>query len=370
MRQPHAFQQISLLIAEGHIEQALAALDEIQVQDPEQKREVAYLRAWIALLRDRWDEAAGYLLPQEISGEIIKDLQELGRTERRRRIYYLLVMGDVAADLQHYEQAIDHYTWCLRFLNERRMNDPTRRIRTLLGLGRSYLETDHPAHALEYYQQALRLCQNPTYQLHLPQIYDGLSRTYIHLEQLDCALEYGKQALRLATERGEKDFLCQIGCLLGDIYCQMGNLEAANASYTEALGVASMESIEARVTCLLALAELRMQENKREDAWHYCEIALASRHKVSRLSLLRRLYTICGKVKEAQARQCKGQEEQEAIEQALSFYEQAIETLKSADRTLEMAETYGQMAHLLEGTGRPERALALWKQACLTLQRE
>jgi tetratricopeptide (TPR) repeat protein len=99
-------------------------------------------------------------------------------------------------------------------------------------------------------------------------------------------------------------------------------------------------------------------------------MALASRHKVPCPSLLRRISTVCGKVKEARARQSEGQEAQEAIEQALSFYEQAIETLEPADRKLELAETYGQMAHLLEEAGRPEQALALWKQACLTLQRE
>ncbi len=371
MEQQQYVQQVYVFIASGQIEDTLAVLESIQAENQEQKREVAYLRAWSAMLRDRWDEAAQFILPEEISGETIADLQELGRTERRRRSYYLLVMGDVAADLQHYEQAIDHYARCIRLLNERRMNDPTRRIRALLGLGRCHLETGHLAYALEYYQQALRLCQNDTRQPHLPQIYDGLSQTYCHLGHLDCALDYGKQALRLSVECADNQALCRIRRLLGDIRRRMGNLEAASESYTEALALAmSMESIEARVTCLIALAELRVQENRPEDAWRYCEMALASRHQASRPSLLRRIATVCGKVKEAQARQSEGQQAQEAIEQALSFYEQAIETLKPADRKLELAETYGQMAHLLEEAGQPERALALWKQACLTLQRE
>src|SRR5581483_8550640 len=117
------FQRAYLLIAEGQIENALAALDDIQAESLEQTREVAYLRAWCAMLRNHWDEAANYILPQEISGETIADLQELGRTERRRRPYYLLVLGDVATNLWHYEQAIQHYTQCLKFLDERRMND-------------------------------------------------------------------------------------------------------------------------------------------------------------------------------------------------------------------------------------------------------
>src|SRR5579883_2719139 len=146
------FQRAYLLIAEGHIENALATLDDIQAENTEQKREVAYLRAWCSMLRDRWDEAAQFILPQEISGETIADIQELGRTERRRRPYYLLVMGDVASRLRSYDQAIEHYTLCLRLLGERRMNDPNRRIRALLGLGRCYLETGSSTNALEYYQ--------------------------------------------------------------------------------------------------------------------------------------------------------------------------------------------------------------------------
>src|SRR5579883_3674571 len=128
------FQRAYLLIAEGQIENALATLDDIQVENAEQKREVAYLRAWCSMLRDRWDEAAQFILPQEISGETIADIQELGRTERRRRPYYLLVMGDVAANLRLYEQEKQHNNENINILDKRRMNHLNQRIRASLRL--------------------------------------------------------------------------------------------------------------------------------------------------------------------------------------------------------------------------------------------
>lgn len=358
------FQRAYLLIAEGHIENALAALDEIQAESLEQKREVAYLRAWCAMLRNRWDEAAHYILPQEISGETIEDLQELGRTERRRRPYYLLILGDVAANLWHYEQAIQHYTQCIKFLDERRMNDTNRRIRALLGLGLSHLETGYPTNALEYYQQALRLCNNDTRQPYLPHIYYGLSDTYCQLEHFDRALEYGKKALQLYTERGEKHYICRIRSLLGHMYRQVGNLQTANEFYTEALALAmSTESIGAIFTCLTALAELRLQENRPEDAWRYCEMALDYSSKVPRPYFMGKMYMICGRVMEARARKARGQEAQEAIERAVSYYEQAVKAFKQTDARPKLAEAYSLLAHLLEESGRQDQAITVWKSA-------
>jgi tetratricopeptide (TPR) repeat protein len=356
---------MQFFLAERRIEQTLDALNDRQAQSLEHKREVAYRRAWGLMLRGRWDEAAQFILPEEISGETIADLQELGRTERRRRPYYLLVMGEVASRLRSYDQAIEHYTHGLRLLSERRMNDPTRRIRALLGLGRCHLKAGSPPTALEYYQQALRLCGHERRQPHLPHVYDGLSDTYSHLDNLDRALDYGNQALHLYMERGDKHSTCRIRSLLGEIHRQMGDLEAASASSTEALALAmGMKSIEAILTCLTALAEVRVQENKLEDAWRYCEMALEYRPQDPHPAGLGKLSLVCGKVREAQAKQAAGQEAQEAVEHALFFYEEAIETLTRTEARPELAEAYRLLAHVQEESGQPEQALASWKAAC------
>jgi tetratricopeptide (TPR) repeat protein len=358
------FQRAYLLIAEGQIENALAALDGIQAEDLEQKREVAYLHAWCSMLRDRWDEAAHYILPQEISGETIADVQELGRTERRRRPYYLLVLGDVAANLWRYEEAIGHYTRCLKFLDERRMNDTNRRVRALLGLGVAHMATGYLTNAIAYYEQALRLCNNDARQPQLPDLYYGLSDAYCRLGEFERALEYGNMALQLYSERGDKELLCRMRSLLGHIHCQKGDLLTANAYYTEALALAmSTESIGAIFTNFTALADLRLQEGKPEEAWRYCEMALDYSKKVPRPYFVGKMAMICGQVMEARAKAVSGARGQEYLERAVTYGRQAVAELQQTDARPDLAEAYGLLAHLLEESGRQDQALGIWKSA-------
>jgi tetratricopeptide (TPR) repeat protein len=358
------FQRAYLLIAEGQLDHALAALDDIQAESLEQKREVAYLRAWCSMLHNHWDEAAQYILPQEISGETIADVQELGRTERRRRPYYLLVLGDVASNLWRYEEAIQHYTRCLKFLDERRMNDANRRIRALLGLGLAHMATGYVPNALEYYEQALRLCNNDTRQKHLPDLYYGLSDAYCRLGEFERALEYGNKALQLYTERDDKDLIGRIRSLLGHIYCAKGDLQTSNAYYTEALATAmSRESIGAIFNTFTALADLRLQEGKPEEAWRYCEMALDYSKKVPRPYFVGKMDLVCGQVMEARAQKAGGRQRQEYLEQAVSYYEQAVKQFKQTDARPDLAEAYSRLAHLLEEAGRQDQAIGIWKSA-------
>lgn len=358
------FRRAYLLIAEGHIENALATLNDIQVENLDQQREVAYLRAWCAMLDDRWDEAAQYILPQEISGETIADVQELGRTERRRRPYYLLVLGDVAANLWRYEEAIHHYTRCLKFLDERRMNDPNRRIRALLGLGLAHMSTGYLTNALEYYEQALRLCNNDPRQPQLPDLYYGLGDAYCRQGDYEQALEYANKALQLYTERGDKELICRIRSLLGHIYGEKGDLQTANTYYTEALALAmSTQSSGTIFSTLTSLADLRLREGKPEDAWRYCEMALDYSAKVPRPYFVGKMYTVCARVMEARAKQAGGRQEQEELEQAVAYCQQAVEALKQTDTRPELAEAYSLLAHLLEVSGRQNQAIAIWKSA-------
>jgi tetratricopeptide (TPR) repeat protein len=358
------FQRAYLLIAEGQIENALAALEGIQTENLEQKREVAYLHAWCSMLRDRWDDAAHYILPQEISGETIADVQELGRTERRRRPYYLLVLGDVAANLWRYEEAIQHYTRCLKFLDERRMNDTNRRVRALLGLGVAHMATGYLTNALEYYEQALRLCNNDARQPQLPDLYYGLSDAHCRLGEFERALEDGSRALQLYSERGDKELICRVRSLLGHIHCQKGDRQTANAYYTEALALAlSTQSVGALLTNFTALADLRLQEGKPEEAWRYCEMALDYSKKVPRPYFVGKMAMICGRVMEARANAAEGRHGQEYLERAVTYGRQAVAELRQTDARPELAEAYRLLAHLLEESGRQDQALGIWKSA-------
>ncbi|HEU5375003.1 MAG TPA: hypothetical protein VFV38_06170 [Ktedonobacteraceae bacterium] len=63
-----------------------------------QKLEEAYWRAWSHAQDGRWDQAGQVLFSLEVSGETIPNIRALRRIERRRKIYSMLVMGDVVDD--------------------------------------------------------------------------------------------------------------------------------------------------------------------------------------------------------------------------------------------------------------------------------
>src|SRR5215472_10870220 len=170
-----------LFITEGQEEEALATLDQIQPEDATQKCEVAYLRAWCYTLNGRWDEAAQFLLDPEmvpdIANENTSDIQAFGQTERRRRASYLLLLGKIAVNLSRYEEATRHYTQCIKFLDERRMNVVSVRIKARCGLGMAYTQTGFYNVALTHYEDALRLCGTDTGHPDLADICHGLCDT-------------------------------------------------------------------------------------------------------------------------------------------------------------------------------------------------
>lgn len=358
------FQRAYFFITEGNIENALAVLDSIQAESVEQKREEAYLRAWCHMLRGHWDEAARFILSAEVSGEAISDILSLGQTERRRRSYYILVLGDVAVNLWRYEEAMRHYTQCISFLDERRMNDVNLRIRALLGLGLTQMMTGYYSSALKYYEEALRVCGNDTRNARLPDIYYGLCDAHRHLGNFDCALEYGKKALQLYTERADKKLMGQVRNILGRVYYQMGDFQASDSYYTEALALAMSSRSDTMVlNNFTALADLRLQEEKPEEAWRYCQMALDYCENVSRDYYVGMMYIVCGKVAEALA---KGAEEQKArsqIQSAISYYKKAAETLKPTEARSELAEAYGLLAQILEVSGQQDLAFTYWRSA-------
>lgn len=356
------FERAYFFITEGRKENALALLDSIQSENEGQKRELAYLRAWCYVLDGLWDQAGQVLFSPGVSNETITDIRTLGQTERRRKAYYILVMGDVAVNLARYEEATRHYALCIKFLDERRMNDVNLRLRALLGLGLANTMTGYYPSALKYYKEALRVCGEDPRNEHLPTIYYGLCDVYRHQAQFEQALDYGKKALQLYTERGNKQLICQVRSILGRVYYQMGDFSAANSCYTESLALAmSVGSETMALNNYAALADLRLEEGKPEEAWRYCELALDHSAKVPRNNYVGMMYIVCGKVAESLA---KGAEAQEQTEKAISYYEKAVEKLKITDaRSDVLSEAYSRLAQILETTGRQDLALTYWRSA-------
>jgi tetratricopeptide (TPR) repeat protein len=355
-----------LFITEGQEEEALATLDQIQTEEADQKYEVAYLRAWSYTLTGRWDEAAQFLLnpaitPESTNGHL-SDIQAFGQTERRRRAFYLLLLGKIATKLARYEEATRHYTQCIKFLDERRMNVVSVRIQARCGLGAAYIQTGFYSEALTHFEDALRLCGDNTEHLELPGICHGLCEAHRRLGNFEIALEYGEKALQLYASRGDKSMEGDVRNLLGRVSFQMHNFQATSHYYTEALTLAiSVNKPTLITTSLTALAELRLAEDLLDEARRYCQQALEYRECVPDSQLLATMYIVSGKVAEAQAR--KGQQTTKLLDEAITWYKEAETTLLPLQAKVELAEVYRLLAQILENSGQQDRAISYWKSA-------
>lgn len=358
------FRRIHLFIAEGQQEEALATLVQIQPEGVRQKREVSYLQAWCATLRGQWDEAAQFLRSSDLAEHEIETIQSLGQTERRRRAHYLLLLGSLAINLECYEEATGHYTQCIKFLDERRMNIPGVRIKARCGLGTAYTRTGFHAVALTHYQDALSLIGEDTTHPDLPDIYYGLCDVYRYLGNFEQAFPLGKRALQLYVDGCDRVMEARMRNLLGRICYQMRAFQDASSYYTEALALAASVGDAALIMLnFTGLADARRAEGLLEEAHDYCERALTYQDSISDGRAWGMMYVVYGKVVEAEAGRAHGQLVGELLDQAIVWYKKAEALLLPLRANVELAELYGRLAQILETAGRQGEALAYWKSA-------
>lgn len=363
------FNRIHLFISEGQLDEALAALRQIQPGKQEESHEIAYLRAWCSAESNRWDEAARFLLTAGVSEQALCDIQAQGQTERRRKAYYQVLMGDIAANLGHYEEGMRHYRRCLKSLDERRMNISTLRIRALQAMGALSVIMGFYDAALVHYEDALRLCSKEETHPNLPDIYYGLCDIYRHKGNFSPALEYAQKALQLYSDRKQQDMVGRMRTLLGRVCYQMRDFQEASTYYTEALELAMGSGSTIMIlNNLVALADLRREEGELSEAWHYCEMALnySSKLPPGTGHCMGMMYIVCGRVKQAKAEAAEGERAPEFFKRAISFYEQAVQSLKETDARVALREAYQRLAQVLETCGQQDRAIAFWKSAYST----
>jgi len=353
-----------LFITEQQETEALATLDQVSTDKKEEKLEVAYLRAWCYTLREHWDEAAQFLLDPEIHEEEISDIQSIGQTERRRRAYYLLLLGNIATNLGRYEEATRHYAQCIKFLDERRMNVASVRIQARCGLGTAYTQTGFYHVALTHFEDALRLCGDDGRHVALPDICYGLCDVHRLVGNFDRAIEYGKQALQLYADRGDKALEGRMRNLLGRVYYQMGDFQTSSYYYTEALALSMIVNRPGMmITNLTALADVRLEEGLLAEARRYCEKALEYVSRSPSPHFVGMAYIVSGKVAEAESHEADGRRFRELQDEAISWYEKAVKELSPLQTKIVLSEAYGRLAQLLETSGRQEQAISYWRSA-------
>ena len=353
-----------LWIEEGQYDLALTTLQHIQTDDPEQERQMAYLSAWCHTRLDHWAEAQCLISQLYTPGNIEESWNDAKHNERERRAFYLLCLGNAAINLNRFEEASQHYTQCLKLLSERRVNLPQVRIKARYSLGMTCIMSGFYAMAIQHYEEALRLCQNNPDQEDLPEIYYGLCDANRLLGKFESAYTSGVKALELYEKRGMRTMEGRAQNMLGRICYQIREYDEAADHYLESLSIATLDNNQKmKMVNFTALADLRLAENRQEEAQRYCQRALEVADGMHDNYYLGLMYLTCVKVTLAESEQAEGEQHEILFSNARRLFEKAKEHLSQTQASVLLGEVYGRIAQMLEKSGQSQEAISYWKTA-------
>ena len=359
-----------LWMEEGQYGLALTALQHIQTNNPEQECQIAYLSAWCHTLLEQWTEARCLLLHLYPQSSIEENWNDAKHNERERRAFYLLCLGNAAISLNRFEEASRHYTQCLKLLSERRVNLPQVRIKARHSLGKICIMSGFYVMAIQHYEEALQLCKtNPEHE-DLPEIYYGLCDANRLLGKFESAYTYGIKALELYEKRGMRTLEGRVQNVLGRICYQMREYNEAADHYLESLSIATLDDNQkTKLVNFIALADLRLAEDRLEEAQRYCQRALEVADGLNDNYYLGLMYLTCGKVTLAESEHTEGEQHEILFSKARRLFERAKELLSQTQASVLLGEVYGRIAQMLELSGQPQEAISYWKTAYESLSR-
>jgi tetratricopeptide (TPR) repeat protein len=357
-----------LWIEEGQYDLALTTLQHIQTENPEQERQIAYLSAWCQTRLEHWTEAQELLSNLYTPRSIEESWNEAKHNERERRAFNLLCLGNAAINLNRFEEASQHYTECLKLLSQRRVNLPQIRIKARYSLGMACIMSGFYAMAIQHYEEALRLCKNNPDHEDLPEIYYGLCDANRLLGKFDKAYTFGVNALELYEKRRMRFMEGRMQNMLGRICYQIREYEEAADHYLESLSIATLDNNQKmKMVNFTDLADLRLAENRQEEAERYCQRALEVADGMHDNYYLGMMYLTCGKVTFAESELAEGKQHEILFSNARSLFEQAKEHLSQTQASEELSEVYSRIAQLLEKSGQSREAITYWKTAYVSL---
>jgi tetratricopeptide (TPR) repeat protein len=353
-----------LLMEEGQNDLALVVLEEIQTDDPEQQHQIAYLSAWCHTRLEHWAEALRLLSPLYTPGSIEDNWNDANHNERERRAFYLLCLGNAAVNLNRFEEASQHYSQCLKLLSERRVNLPQVRIKARYSLGMTCIMSGFYALAIQHYEEALRLCKFDPEHEDLPHIYYGLCDANRHMGKFEVAYKYGVMALELYEKRGMRSMEGRMHNVLGRIGYQLREYNEATDHYMESLSIATLDNSQSiKMENFVALADLRLAENRLEEAHRYCNRAEEAAQGLDDDIYLGMMYLVSGKVTLAESERVEGEQHERLFEEARRLFEIAKDHFSRTQSRTYLAEVYGRLAQMSEKAGQPQEAISYWKTA-------
>jgi len=363
--------RIRLLTEEGQEDDVLAQLDAIQTDDPQMQQKITYTRAWFYTQKRQWDQAFQYLSLLYDPRSIEDNWEDATHTERERRAFYLLWLGNVAVNLSRYEDASRHFTQCLEILEMRRVHLPRVRIKALSGQAMTCITSGLYVVAIQHYLEALNVCAKEKLQQELKRdiadIHYGLADAYRLTGDFAHARIHGQKALQIYEDLPDRYFMSRVYNLLGRIAFQLGENQVAAEHYMESLALATLDDqlgMGVKMMNFVAMADIRLAEKRLDEAQRYCDHALEAAEQLPDDHHLRgMMYLVRGKVVFEKAKQAQGQEARYLLQEALDVYKKAEEELTKTQAITHLSELYGRCAEVQEALDHPEEALAYWKSA-------
>ena len=145
----------------------------------------------------------------------------------------------------------------------------------------------------------------------------------------------------------------------------VGEHQVAAEYIMESLSLAVFDDkVGMKMINFVAMADVRLAENRLDEAQRYCDHALeTAEHLQSDHHLCGMMYLVCGKVAFARAKETQGQEARYVLQEAQAIYEKAEEHLAQTQAAAHLSELYGRRAEVYEALNQPQKALACWKSA-------
>ena len=358
-----------LLLEEGQSDAALKILEAIVPEDEKQQKEVAYFLGWCYVLHKRWGDAT------KVLSSIVSFADDEGESEscidRERLALCRLRLGYAAVNFCRFDEAVHHFSRCLKVLNNKRVNlPPIVRVKAHYSLAMSYMMRGLYSTAIQQYHDALHHFLYIDNDEELGNIYYGLSDTYRLLGKLEDARLAGERALELYIKAENHSMEGITHNLLGHVALENKDYRVASDHYTAALAISNTYAGTrmAMLNCT-ALADVRLAEGRLDEAKRYCQLACEWAAQVTDTYLCGLTYFVTAKVSHSLAGQAREEERQRLLEETTQWLEKAKSCFAGKDADGDAADMYQLWAQTLEELGHYQEALTLWRSGYETLSR-
>ncbi|HVB22372.1 MAG TPA: hypothetical protein VNG51_10535 [Ktedonobacteraceae bacterium] len=358
-----------LLLEEGQSDSALKILEAIVPASEKQRQEVAYFLGWCYVLHKRWGEASNVLSP--IFPFADDEGESENRIDRERLALCFLHLGYAAVQFTRYEEATRHFSRCIKLLNDKRVKlSSLVRVKAHYSLATSYMMRGLYPAAVQQYHEALHHFLYIDNDEEWGNIYYGLSDTYRLMGNLNDAQLAGERALQLYEKAGKFAMEGVTRNLLGHIALENKNYREASDHFTQALAIGNAHAgpMMAMMNCA-ALAEVRLAEDRLDEAKRYCQLACDMVDQVKNNYFCSQTYLTTAKVMHAAAQEVEDEERRRLLEETITWLEKAKNALVESEAHADAADIYQLWGQTLEELGQYQEALAFWRSGYETLSK-